>query len=96
MTMTDIPKERRDELRNEVGGWESTRATVMPTLCAEIHALLDMADERDRLREELEKIRDSPFCDYRNTGGGQYGIGVTDGHRYCAQMADEALNGSQS
>ena len=82
--MSELTKERRDELRNEVEGWELTRATVMPTLCAEIHALLDMADERDRLRRLLERSK---------------GIIAGSRGRIDWQLVDdidEALNGSQS
>lgn len=47
--------------------------------------------ERDRLREALKEIRDSKFTAYENTSGDSYGIGVTDGHRFCANIARAAL-----
>ena len=37
-------------------------------------------------KQALIQIRDSIYCDYSQTGGGSYGTGVTDGHRYCAQI----------
>ena len=56
-------------------------------------------DEKDmeiqRLREALDEIANSKFCMYENTGHGQYGIGVTDGHRYCANIAKQALDNDQ-
>ena len=81
--MSELTKERRDELRNEVEGWELTRATVMPTLCAEIHALLDMADERDRLRGKIEEIKRVSTARFPPD-------------RMILSIADEAPNGSQS
>lgn len=47
--------------------------------------------ERERLREALEEIRDSKFCSYENTSADSYGTGVTDGHRFCANIARAAL-----
>ena len=51
----------------------------------------EAATEIDRLRAALEEIAHSKYCNYENTGGGQYGIGVTDGHRYCALIARAVL-----
>ena len=50
-----------------------------------------LRQEAMRLRSALQEIRDSKFNAYENTGEGQYGIGVCDGHRYCAKVAREAL-----
>ena len=50
-----------------------------------------MEKEIERLRAALEDIAESKFCAYENTGSGQYGIGVTDGHRFCAKLAKAAL-----
>ena len=47
--------------------------------------------DNERLRAALREIANSKFCMYENTESGQYGIGVTDGHRYCANIAKEAL-----
>ena len=50
-----------------------------------------LRQEAMRLRSALLEIRDSKFNAYENTGSGQYGIGVCDGHRYCANIARDAL-----
>ncbi len=55
-------------------------------------ALDEVLDKIERLEGVLREIRDSKFCNYDNTEGGQYGIGVTDGHRFCANIAKEVLN----
>lgn len=40
----------------------------------------------------LAEIADSKYCDYQATASGSsYGTGVTDGHRYCANIARKAL-----
>ena len=53
---------------------------------------LKAADKRiAEYKTALEEIRDSKYCMYENNGAGQYGIGVTDGHRYCSNIAREAL-----
>jgi hypothetical protein len=57
-------------------------------------AILEAADRLDQYYAALVSIRDSKYCDYENTGGGQYGIGVTDGHRYCSNIAKGAINES--
>ena len=51
--------------------------------------------EIERLEGALREIAESKFCSYENTGSGQYGIGVTDGHRFCANIAREALSPTQ-
>ena len=48
-----------------------------------------------RYERTLEEIANSKYCNYENTEGGQYGIGVTDGHRYCAKIARKALTPAQ-
>jgi len=47
--------------------------------------------KNQQLREALEKIASSKYCNYANTSPDLYGIGVTDGHRYCAEIAKQAL-----
>jgi len=54
-----------------------------------------LARDIERLEGALLEIRDSKFCNYENTGSGQYGIGVTDGHRFCSNIAKEALDKEQ-
>ena len=62
-------------------------------IACEALAVMDHLDARERrLREALEVIRDSRFCNYENSGAGSYGIGVTDGHRFCANIARAALS----
>jgi len=45
----------------------------------------------EKLEAALRQIAESKYCAYENTSCDQYGIGVTDGHRYCANIAQEAL-----
>jgi hypothetical protein len=47
--------------------------------------------EIDKLKASLTAIRDSEYQNYEKTGYTQYGIGITDGHRYCAQIARDAI-----
>ena len=47
--------------------------------------------EIDKLKAALTAIRDSEYQNYEKTGYTQYGIGITDGHRYCAQIARDAI-----
>ena len=51
--------------------------------------------ERDVLLNALIEIRDSRFCDYENTGQTSYGTGVTDGHRFCSNVAMIAIDAMQ-
>jgi hypothetical protein len=46
-----------------------------------------------RLRAALVEIKTSKFCNYENTSPDSYGTGVTDGHRYCSNIAAKALEG---
>jgi hypothetical protein len=47
--------------------------------------------EINKLKAALMEIRDSEFQNYEKSGSGQYGIGVADGHRYCASIARDAI-----
>ena len=57
----------------------------------------DGAAEIDRLRAALIEIRDHWACQYdhpKKSGemyAGPYGIGITDGHRWAANIARKAL-----
>ena len=51
-----------------------------------------LACHAEKLLDALVEIRDSKFCDYQKTEPGLYGIGVTDGHRYCAKIARDAID----
>jgi len=42
-------------------------------------------------RDALVEIAGSHYQKYGHTGHGLYGIGVSDGHRYCAAIASKAL-----
>ena len=56
----------------------------------------DEAQEKiDRLKAALLQIQNSPYQSYEHSGSGQYGIGVADGHRYCARIAREVLDGEK-
>lgn len=39
----------------------------------------------------LDEIADSPHCLYERNEQSSYGIGVTDGHRYCSTIAKRSL-----
>jgi hypothetical protein len=62
---------------------------------------LCLAAEVNRLRLALESIRDHWACQYDHPlkqgdmYRGSYGIGVTDGHRLCADIARRALGDPQ-
>ena len=43
------------------------------------------------MESALLSIRDSPHCVYKNAN--EYAIGVTDGHRHCANVARAAIDG---
>lgn len=45
----------------------------------------------EKYRVALEEIANSEYTSYENNGSGLYGTGVTDGHRYCADIAKAAL-----
>lgn len=45
----------------------------------------------DAYRAGLEEIAKSKYCSYAENGPALYGIGVTDGHRYCATLARRAI-----
>jgi hypothetical protein len=54
-----------------------------------------LLEQRNELRLAINEIANSKFCNYDETNhgnyAGQYGIGVTDGHRFCASIANAAL-----
>lgn len=64
----------------------------VPALLADNDAL---REEVERLKSGLRQIAESRYCDYAETSTGfykgPYGIGVTDGHRYCANIARKVL-----
>lgn len=43
-------------------------------------------------RAALQEIASSHYQQYGHGGSGMYGIGVSDGHRYCAEIASKALD----
>ena len=105
MTMTDIPKERRDVLRErverEIRECENDRGLVTSALNlkdGELRALLDMADERDWLRVLLYDA--DAVAKYRGDIYGLCDDCDSYGHPYQSQaMADaltDEINGSQS
>jgi chromosome segregation ATPase len=72
----DVARRRVDEVEAEL---------EMPR--AEVSALKDQVGA---LREALDRIA-KEHQSYDENGGGQYGIGVTDGHRCAATIARRAL-----
>lgn len=89
--MTDTAKQQKYskvmpiEVEHEAEDvWQSTGLTP--------RQLLERVRE---LEAALTEIATSRFCDYEMTKSdiyeGGYGIGVTDGHRYCANIAKAAL-----
>ena len=44
-----------------------------------------------QLEAGLREISTSKYCNYAETKPDLYGIGVTDGHRYCAKIAQKTL-----
>lgn len=69
--------------------------------CVDVHCcsvckmfIRDVQEEIDVLKDALRDIATSKYCMYGHTeSGNSYGIGVTDGHRYCAEIARKALDG---
>lgn len=64
---------------------------VWGRMAALIATIEQQAEQIERLRKALTAISDDPHCSYENSGDGQYGIGVADGHRCAANKAREAL-----
>lgn len=58
---------------------------------AEYAAYLDSQKRCEVLEQGLLSITQSKYLSYSTTGGGAYGIGVTDGYRRCASLATDAL-----
>ena len=56
------------------------------------HIVLIVGYIGEEERKALEEIAGSDFQKYGHAGHGVYGIGVSDGHRYCAEIASRALN----
>ena len=56
-----------------------------------VDEISEAADRLEELHKALVAISTSKYLSYENTDGTQYGIGVTDGHRYCANIARKAL-----
>jgi len=51
----------------------------------------DSEKRLERALEALNTIATSKYCQYEHSGSGQYGVGVADGHRWCAQVARDAM-----
>jgi len=50
----------------------------------------EIRDNNAELVKALKEIAENKYCIYSNTRT-SYGTGVTDGHRFCAKIAKEAL-----
>jgi hypothetical protein len=51
---------------------------------------LELKERIKFLESLLLEISTSKYCSYSETSPDLYGIGVTDGHRYCAEIAKKA------
>ena len=54
-------------------------------------AIAEASDRMERMHKALVEIRDSKYLSYDSGSGGEYSIGVTDGHRFCARIARDAI-----
>ncbi len=50
-----------------------------------------MIEKSERMQKALMDIATSKYQNYGVSGSDSYGIGVADGHRYCANIANEGL-----
>lgn len=57
----------------------------------ELRELKEQAALVAPMLEALEKIARHSHCDYSVNGGGEYGTGITDGHRCAADIARAAI-----
>jgi len=74
---------------------ESTKITTSNHLYDHIYELYQeiqqLQAENERLKEALQEIATNKFCSYAENEQTPYGFGVTDGHRYCQAIAQQAL-----
>ena len=85
----------KEPIQDPRGGWVNftdvsidTNPKFQHLLTSHDFVILNQADEITRLREALEKIANNPDC---NISGGDYRIGVADGHRCQAEIARAVL-----
>ena len=95
MTNTEIPKERREELRRREREANFDGGAMLPWY--EIDALLNMADERDRLRGLLEEqkaaMRRALIFISSKQKMHEHGVEM---HEDLLHRVEDELNGSQS
>ena len=60
-------------------------------LCHDLAVIGRLRSENKLLLHALTEIAESTFCSYGSAGPGQYGTGVTDGHRHCSAIAKQAI-----
>ena len=87
----------RDSLRAKVEDFQNATKFAVEEGCGdEVHCACvpQLRVEVERLRLALAAIADHPHNRYKSNESGQYGIGVTDGHRCAAAMALLALRPS--
>jgi len=72
---------------------EAERDTYAKSNVSALIALNSAFAYAEALAGALEEIASDPHCsyDHPSNGAGQYGTGVTDGHRCAAKKADAAL-----
>lgn len=81
--MTDILDDLRDRIRGH-----TCYDGCMDRLCRAYREIV-------RLRDALREIAEHAHNAYDTNGEGQYGIGVTDGHRCAASIARAALDAAR-
>ena len=103
MSEFDLSKQTVEQYEGDCG-CDPEVGCVPCELCHDLAVIGRLRSENERLREALIEIRDSSYCQYENTESvrrgttvvpGQYGIGVTDGHRFCSAIAQKAMNFKQ-
>lgn len=89
MAHDDVTDEQLAEWERLVKETRSVRSRILFFLLRD--AVRAERAENGRLREALQQIAHSKHSSYDNGYGGQYGIGVADGHRCAAKAARLAL-----
>lgn len=83
-------------LEMDLGG-QSVELLSEAEIEANLNREMGYLDDIDRLRAALKEITEHWACQYDHPNkqgpmyAGSYGIGVTDGHRACAIIAEKAL-----
>jgi DNA-directed RNA polymerase subunit RPC12/RpoP len=86
-----LPVPTRSSTETLIAACKELAATVQCDDGIANSALREIAERLETYHNTLIEIRDSKFTSYENTYTGQYGLGVCDGHRYCAILSKEAI-----